>query len=92
MPNCACRLNAHVDARFSLNAPGRYANDHFDKSRLNARFDKDKERRRATLMATRRIQRGEEVYVSYGETYWRARGVDPDTGARLLVEGGKAFS
>jgi len=43
-------------------------------------------------MATRRIQRGEEVYVSYGETYWRARGVDPDTGARLLVEGGKAFS
>ena len=78
-------LNAHLDAKFSVTAPGRYVNDHFDQSRLNARFDKDKKRRRATVVAIRRIRRGEEVYVSYGETYWRARGIDPSTGKRLTT-------
>ena len=80
-------INAHVDARFSLNSPGRYANDHFDKSRLNARFEKDKSRRRAVLVATRPIRRGEEIYASYGETYWRARGIDPETGRMLHADG-----
>jgi hypothetical protein len=61
-------LNAHVDARFALDAPGRYVNDNFDASKLNARFDKDKERRRAALVATRDIRRGEEIYASYGES------------------------
>ena len=75
--------NAHVDARFAMAAPGRYVNDHFDKSRLNARFDKDKAKRVATLIATRDICRGEEIYASYGESYWRARGIDPETGKPL---------
>lgn len=89
----AChRINAHVDAKFSLNAPGRYANDHFDKTRINARFDKNKPQRRAKLIATRHIQRGEEIYVSYGETYWRARNIDPETGARLKRDDSAAGS
>ena len=77
------RINAHVDARFALASPGRYVNDHFDASRLNARLDKDKGRKRARVVALRRIEAGEEVYASYGETYWRARGIDPATGGVL---------
>ena len=79
-------LNAHVDARFAMNAPARYVNDHFDKERLNARFDKNKEKRTATLVATRAIRRGEEIYASYGESYWRSRGRCPETGAPLPAD------
>ena len=82
-------LNAHVDARFAMNAPGRYVNDNFDKSKLNARFDKDKAAKKATLVATRDIRRGEEIYASYGESYWRARGRCPETGRPLPPEESK---
>ena len=75
--------NAHIDARLALNAPGRYVNDHFDKACLNARFEKDKAARRAKLLSTRPICRGEEIYASYGANYWRARGIDPETGGPL---------
>ena len=80
-------INAHVDARFALAAEGRYVNDNFDKSRLNAEFHKDKVARTARVVATRAIRAGEEIYASYGETYWRARGVDPETGAKLPRKG-----
>ena len=63
-----------------------YVNDHFDTSKLNARFEKDRQRRVATLIATRDIRCGEEIYASYGESYWRARGVDPETGKPLPLE------
>ena len=80
-------INAHVDAKFALDAPARYVNDHFDASRLNAHFVKDRQRRRAALIASRPIRRGEEVYASYGESYWRARGIDPATGKRVEGSG-----
>lgn len=70
-------LNAHVDARFALDAPARYVNDHFDRDCLNARFVKSRAERRARLVATRTILPGEEVYAAYGQAYWRARGIDP---------------
>ena len=76
-------INAHVDARFALDAPARYVNDHFDKSQLNAEFHKDKSKKRALLVATRAIKRGEEIYASYGESYWTSRGIDPATGKPL---------
>lgn len=78
-------INAHVDARFALNAEGRYVNDNFDTTKLNAEFEKLKAERIANVRATRDIQAGEEIYASYGETYWRARGIDPQTGQ--LVRG-----
>ena len=28
-------------------------------------------------------QAGEEIYASYGESYWKARGIDPETGKPL---------
>lgn len=46
----------------------------------------------ATLIATRLIRRGEEVYASYGESYWRARGIDPETGVALPAEEKKQSS
>lgn len=38
----AGRLNAHVNAHFTLNAAARYVNDNFDKTKLNSRFEKNK--------------------------------------------------
>lgn len=75
-----------MDARFALDAAGRYVNDNFDKTRLNASIEKDRAARRARVVATRPIRAGEEIYASYGETYWRARGIDPVTGGPLAQE------
>lgn len=73
-------INAHVDARFALGSAARYVNDHFEPMKRNAHFVKDKRAKRATLVASRPIARGEEVYASYGESYWRARGIEYRTG------------
>ena len=35
-------LNAHVNAHHALNSAARYVNDHFDRTKLNARFEKNK--------------------------------------------------
>ena len=75
--------NAHVDARDAFAMPGRYVNDSFDASRLNARFDKSKATRSARVVALRDIGEGEEIFASYGRSYWTARGFDVD-GRSLL--------
>ena len=75
--------NAHVDARDAFAMPGRYVNDAFDASRLNARFDKSRKTRSARVVALRDIVEGEEIFASYGRSYWSARGVDVD-GRSLL--------
>ena len=40
-----------MDARFTYKAEGRYVNDNFDASRLNAEFQKNKEQRVAKVRA-----------------------------------------
>ena len=70
-------LNAHVDGRLDPNMLGRYVNDHGDASMLNAEFHKLQPERRALVRALRPLVAGEEVFASYGEGYWRARGA-PD--------------
>ena len=75
--------NAHVDARDAFAMPGRYVNDAFDASRLNARFDKSKATRSARVVALRDIVEGEEIFASYGRSYWTARGFD-ERGQSLL--------
>ena len=75
--------NAHVDARNAFAMPGRYVNDAFDASRLNARFDKSKATRSARVIALRDIGEGEEIFASYGRSYWTARGFD-ERGQSLL--------
>ena len=76
-------INAHVDAREAYAMPGRYVNDTFDTAALNAEFVKCKKAKSAALVATRALSAGEEVFAAYGPSYWRARGVDPVTGAQL---------
>ena len=68
--------NAHVDASKAFAMPGRYVNDAFDASRLNARFDKSKATRSARVVALRDIEEGEEIFASYGRSYRTARGFD----------------
>ena len=75
--------NAHVDASKAFAMPGRYVNDSFDASRLNARFDKSKATRSARVVALRDIGEGEEIFASYGRSYWSARGFD-ERGLSLL--------
>ena len=75
--------NAHVDASKAFAMPGRYVNDAFDPTRLNARFDKSKATRSARVVALRDIEEGEEIFASYGRSYWTARGFDVD-GRSLL--------
>ncbi|CAH0375900.1 unnamed protein product [Pelagomonas calceolata] len=75
--------NAHVDASKAFAMPGRYVNDAFDPTRLNARFDKSRKTRSARVVALRDIVEGEEIFASYGRSYWSARGVDVD-GRSLL--------
>ena len=47
----------------------------------NVRFVKDPARRSATVMATRDLRAGEELYAEYGDGYWRRRG-STETGRR----------
>nr|CEL73023.1 TPA: SET domain-containing protein [Toxoplasma gondii VEG] len=70
---CAGTLNAHIDARLHPEVLARYINDNAKKEKLNARFVKDKERRRVFVQALRDLEAGEEIYASYGEGYWRNR-------------------
>jgi hypothetical protein len=119
------RLNAHVNAQFTVNSPvrrrasppfpaampgtrsrhspslpgrlyipllarppqARYVNDNFDPAKLNATFEKNKATRRATLMATQRIQasgssgsRGSSGSSTSTSTSSHAHGDPEDTG------------
>ena len=67
-------LNCHVDASNAFDVPGRYVNDNFDTTHLNAEFRKQKHLFKATLVATKSINVGDEIYASYGQAYWRPRG------------------
>lgn len=66
-------LNVHVDASEAYSIPGRYVNDNGNEAMLNAQFVKHPKLRKASVVATRRIEIGDEIFASYGETYWRSR-------------------
>lgn len=85
-------VNAHVDAREAYAMPGRYVNDNFDASKLNAEFRKNKASRSAALTAIKPIAAGEEIYAAYGSSYWRARGVDPKTGTSLAPTAAETYA
>lgn len=77
-------FNTYVDAAAAADCPGRYVNSHFDPARINTRFDRYSEPKpHAQLIAERRIEVGEELYVDYGDDYWLTRGIDARTGGRL---------
>ena len=85
-------LNCHLDAADRPDVLARYINDDFSRpGSSNVRFVKLKRHELAALViATRDICAGEEIYASYGEGYWRARGIrtsteQPSVGARSKV-------
>mmetsp|Transcript_20501 Transcript_20501/g.26570 ORF Transcript_20501/g.26570 Transcript_20501/m.26570 type:complete len:139 (-) Transcript_20501:1756-2172(-) len=67
-------MNVHLDANDAFQVPGRYVNDNFDETKLNAKFIKYPKLWKAKVVATRTIQPGDEIYAPYGESYWRIRG------------------
>lgn len=76
-------LNVHLDAKDCPDSMGRYINDPRNPALENVRFEKRKDLKKAFVYATRYIkvcsvtsssvipQGGEELFVSYGESYWR---------------------
>ena len=74
-------FNVHVDASLEYGSLARYINDPVDEPhRVNAEFVKHVPYRFAEVRATRRIADGGEIFVRYGEGYWkrhRAAAVSP---------------
>jgi len=63
-----------VDATDAPEVLARYINDHADVRCLSVKFVKLVREYTALVVALRDIAAGEELFVSYGEVYWRARG------------------
>ena len=63
-------LNVHLDARECPESMGRYINDPRNPHRYNVEFKKIKEARKALVVASRTIRKGEEIFASYGSSYW----------------------
>ena len=72
-------INCHIDAREHPDVMARYINDGLRKERQNARFVKHPELKKASVVSTRDIFPGEEIYASYGELYWRFRPCPDDS-------------
>jgi SET domain-containing protein len=67
-----------IDARSTQSSVGRYANDCRTKNKKakqckgnNTKFAGDIRKQKVRLRATRKIKPGEEVFVSYGRSYWK---------------------
>lgn len=67
-------LNCHIDAKPHLDVWARYINDNLDDQQaINCKFVKLKEQKMARVIATRDICPGEELYLKYGDVYWRGK-------------------
>lgn len=67
------RIHA-IDARKSLKTFGRYANDASGRSKIKGLTNNAEyvtEGKRCFIEATKNIQAGEEILVSYGREYWK---------------------
>ena len=60
-----------IDASNPSSCYGRYVNDAIKVSKINAKIKNVKQVIQAQLVATKKIKAGEEIYVSYGESYWK---------------------
>ena len=74
------KKNTHIDASSTQSCIARYINDcrrenidkgHCGKQGSNCAFRLDNKRKRVTVRATRKIRPGDELYVSYGTSYWK---------------------
>ena len=62
----------YVDTLNRSDVPARYINDCRNPLLYNVYFDKRPEDCRAYVVASRNIQKGEELFVDYGKRYWAA--------------------
>lgn len=69
--------NLFVDGRDTQSGFGRWPNDCRSRSKRmkqckgnNAKLAVDRVRRKVNVRATKKIKKGDEVYVSYGQHYW----------------------
>lgn len=60
-----------IDAHDPLSCFGRYANDSLHLRKNNSDFEFYTDIYSASLVATKNIKKGEEIYVSYGSEFWR---------------------
>jgi SET domain len=60
----------HLDARHQPRSKAAYINHHFDRDRVNVVCDEMPDERKCLVLASRRILRGEELYMDYGLKYW----------------------
>lgn len=68
-------LNCHLDASSHVDVLARYINDNFmNRKSINTKFVKSKKYKFALVIALRNIEPGEELYASYGDSYWSVRG------------------
>jgi len=64
-----------IDAEYTIDALARYANDakgHTKVKALNNNAEYAVIKRVPYIMATKNIKAGEEIFVSYGDDYWKA--------------------
>mmetsp|Transcript_11019 Transcript_11019/g.15207 ORF Transcript_11019/g.15207 Transcript_11019/m.15207 type:complete len:97 (+) Transcript_11019:788-1078(+) len=64
--------DSYVDARTHRDVLARYINDPRHPRAANVIFSKLPKRHCALVLASRPIAAGEELFVSYGSTYWLA--------------------
>jgi hypothetical protein len=62
--------NLIIDASDPLSCYGRYANDSLSLKKNNSEFDYYSDVNSGSLKATKKIAKGNEIYVSYGKEYW----------------------
>lgn len=60
-----------IDAEDPLSCFGRYANDSLHLQKNNCYFEFYRDINSASLVATKNIKKGDEIYVSYGINFWR---------------------
>lgn len=74
---CLMRLakGISIDAGPFPEIAAKYINDNKNVSQINARFKKEPELYRASVIATTSIEKGDEIFVSYGKQYWVKAGI-----------------
>mmetsp|Transcript_13978 Transcript_13978/g.21760 ORF Transcript_13978/g.21760 Transcript_13978/m.21760 type:complete len:94 (+) Transcript_13978:212-493(+) len=67
----------YIDLREDVNTLARYINDCRNPKYYNVSFEKRPDEGKALVVATRDIEKGEEVFVDYGRMYWAGAGFKP---------------
>ena len=82
----------YIDAEDKYCCFGRYINDNVKKKKINARFIWDDNLKKAFIFSTRKIKKGEEIFLSYGKKYWKVKKVYPDSAYTKRLKANRAFT